>query len=554
VGIGALRRDDALLERGELVVGGSPGSTQRDGLGRRAAGRQWAIATPHALATEAGRDAFRNGGNALDAALAAAAVLTVVYPHMCSIGGDLIGLHRAPDGEVAAVLGVGAAAAGADADGLREVHGSMPLFGPQTITVPGMLGGWEALAARGARHGLSTAIAPAIEYARAGVPLAGSVSAALVEEAPRLIGDAGLRGVFFADGAPLRAGQALRQPALAETLATIAGRGVEAFYHGDVGESVIAGLAALGAPLSTGDLEAHATATREPLRAMFDALELVTAPPVSQGFVLLLQLAALTELGMPGAAALDAGSLAEVFRLAAADRDRWLCDPEYHAPPRERRLSRVHAGKIADAARQVAATGQDPSTSAVRTSANGDTIALVAADAEGHAVSLIQSLFFSFGSGILEPDTGILCQNRGACFTLDRSSPNLLAPGKRPAHTLMPTLALADGRLTHVLGTKGGRAQPQILTHVLLSLVAGADPADALDAPRWALEDAVSSAVVAEGRVGAGTRDQLERGGFACRLVADWDEALGHAHAISVGPDGFIAASDPRSDGAAAAG
>jgi gamma-glutamyltranspeptidase len=535
-------------------VGSDAPSAAREGLGRRATGREWAIATPHALATEAGRDAFRNGGNALDAALAAAVVLTVVYPHMCAIGGDLIGLHRAPDGELAAVLAVGGAAAGADADRLREKYGSMPIHGPDTITVPGMLAGWEALAARGARHGLDAAIAPAVHHALAGVPLAGSVNAALIAEAPRLHRDPGLRDVFFAGEVPLGTGAPLRQPALARTLATIAERGVQAFYHGEVGEALVAGLAALGAPLSMADLDAHATAIRDPLRAVFDGLEIVTAPPVSQGFVLLVALAALAELRRSGAGAVHAGALAEVFRLAAADRDRWLCDPEYEPPPLERLLSSGHAGEIADSARKVGAAGQAPSTAGARPAAGGDTIALVAADAEGHAVSLIQSLFHSFGSGLLEPTTGILCQNRGACFTLDRSSPNVLAPGKRPAHTLMPTLALGDGRLTHVLGTKGGRAQPQILMHVLLSLIAGADPAAALDAPRWALDDATPSAVLVEGRVGAETREQLDRGGFECLPVADWDEALGHAHAITAGPEGFVAASDRRSDGAAAAG
>jgi gamma-glutamyltranspeptidase len=536
-------------------VSGAGASARRDGLGGRAAGRGWAIATPHVLATEAGRDAFENGGNALDAALAAAAVLTVVYPHMCAIGGDLIGLHRAPDGEVAAILGVGAAAAEADADRLREAHGSMPIFGPDTITVPGLLAGWQALAARGARHGLSSAVAPAIAHARAGVPLAPSVNAALVEEAPRLARDPGLRRLFFAGEQPLRTGATLRQPALAQTLATIAERGVEAFYRGEVGEALVAGLAQLGAPLRSADLGAHATSIREPLRVMFDELELVTAPPVSQGFVLLLQLAALAELGMSGADAIDAGALAEIFRLAAEDRDRWLCDPEYEPPPLERLLSRRHAVEIADAARRRAAAGRDASSGAARpVSPTGDTIALVAADAEGNAVSLIQSLFFSFGSGILEPATGILCQNRGACFTLAPSSPNVLAPGKRPAHTLMPTLALADGRVRHVLGTKGGPAQPQILMHVLLGLIAGSDPAAALEGPRWALDDGAPSALVLEGRVGAEAREQLERAGFECRITADRDEALGHAHAITVGPDGFVAASDPRSDGAAAAG
>lgn len=540
----------------ELDVSGGSLSAERADLRRRATGREWAIATPHALATEAGRDAFGNGGNALDAALAAAAVLTVVYPHMCAIGGDLIALHRAPDGEVAAVVGVGAAPGATDPARLRATHGSMPAYGPDTITVPGMLAGWQSLADRGARHGLGPAIGAAIEHARAGVPLAGSVGAALAADAPRLARDPGLREVFFPSQTPLRAGQALRQPALAETLSEIAERGVEAFYRGEVGEAAVAGLAALGTPLSMADLGAHATVIREPLRATFDGLEIVTAPPVSQGFVLLLQLAALTELGLPGAGEIDAGSLAEVFRLAAADRDRWLCDPEYQPLPLERLLSRAHAAQIAEAARRAGAGGRGPEAALRRHApATGDTIALVAVDAEGHAVSLIQSLFASFGSGILEPATGILCQNRGACFTLDEGSANVLAPGKRPAHTLTPTLALDDGRLAAVLGTMGGRAQSQILTHLLLSLLAGADPAAALDAPRWAvLDDAFPPAVRLEERVGAAAREQLGRAGFDRRPAGAWDERLGHAHAITVGPEGFIAVSDRRSDGAAAAG
>jgi oxamate amidohydrolase len=540
----------------ELDVSDDSPTGRPGALGRHAAGREWAIATPHALATEAGAAAFRSGGNALDAALAAAAVLTVVYPHMCAIGGDLIGLHRSPDGEVAAVLGVGAAPSAADPDRLRAVHGAMPVHGPDAITVPGMLAGWQSLADRGARHGLAASIGPAIEHARAGIPLAGSVGAALADEAPRLGRDPGLREVFFVGDRPLRAGEALRQPALARTLSSIADQGVQAFYENHVGEAAVAGLAALGAALSTDDLRAHATVIGEPIRASFDGVEILTAPPVSQGFVLLLQFAALTELRIRGAGSVDAGSLAEIFRLAAADRDRWLCDPRYEPPPLDRLLSRAHAEEIAEAARRAAAGEPDPAGAGrLAAPATGDTIALVAADAEGHAVSLIQSLFASFGSGILEPVTGILFQNRGAGFTLEPGSPNVLAPGKRPAHTLMPTLALRDGRVAAVLGTMGGRAQPQILAHVLLSLLGGAGPAAALDAPRWAvLDDAGPSAVRVEERVDAGTRDQLRRGGFDCRPAAAWDEKLGQAHAITIGPEGFVAASDRRSDGGAAAG
>jgi gamma-glutamyltranspeptidase len=540
----------------ELDLSGGSLSVQRGDLHRRAAGREWAIATPHELATEAGREAFETGGNALDAVLAAAAVLTVVYPHMCAIGGDLIALHRAPDGEVAAVIGVGGAPSAVDPQRLRATHGSMPAYGPDTITVPGMLAGWQSLAGRGARHGLGQAMSAAIEHARAGVPVACSVGAALAADAPRLARDPGLREVFFPGEAPLRAGQTLRQPALAETLSKIADQGIEAFYRGEVGEAAVAGLAALGAPLSMADLRTHATVIREPLRATFDGLEIVTTPPVSQGFVLLLALAALTELRPPGAGALDAGSLAEVFRLAAADRDRWLCDPEYRPVPLERLLSRAHALEIAAAARGAGARGPGPAAALHwHPPATGDTIALVAVDAEGHAVSLIQSLFASFGSGILEPATGILCQNRGAGFRLDEGSANVLAPGKRPAHTLMPTLALDGGRLAAVFGTMGGRAQPQILVHLLLSLLAGADPAAALDAPRWVvLDDVLTPAVRLEERVGAAAREQLGRAGFDLRPTSAWDERLGHAHAITVGPEGFIAASDRRSDGAAAAG
>src|SRR6266567_1988572 len=341
-----------------------------------------------------------------------------------------------------------------------------------------------------------------------------------------------------------RAERALRQPALAATLAEIADFGWRAFYDGPVARRVCSGMVRLGVPLVPVDLARHAPEVTAPLRARHRAGEILTAPPNSQGLLLAEILAALECLHLPDPLGSDAGALAELFRLVSRDRDRHLGDPRWTDVPVEELLSPAHAKKLAEAAASRAAAGRSPavggnphavtSSSAISVHqapgarAAGDTVAVVAMDADGYAVSLIQSVFHAFGSGLLDSETGLILHNRGAFFSLDPSSPNRLEPGKRPAHTLMPVLVREAGRIAGAHGTMGGKAQPQIHTHLLLNLEAGRSPAAALDS--------------------------IATAGLGIMAVADLDEEVGHGQLVRRTPSGeLLAATDPRADGQAAA-
>jgi gamma-glutamyltranspeptidase/glutathione hydrolase len=514
-----------------------------------------AIATPHAGATEAGAEAFRSGGSAVDAAVAAAAAVAVAYPHMNSIGGDVIALLRHPDARVEAINGIGGSAAACAVDALRASRGGMPVHGVHAITVPGAVAAWETLVARGARLPWPTLLEAAIAHARDGVVVTPGVATALAEDAPALAQDAGMAALFFPGGRPLAVGDRLRQPALARTLEAIARDGARALYAGDVGTTLVDGLRALGSPLTRADFAAHATECTTPLRADFGGHTIVTSPPPSQGHVLLELLGALAEIGdVPDLLRRDAALLTALFEATTADRDRHLADPRVVPVPLDRLLSRAHARRLLAAARERVAGGSgEPELTA---SPTGDTIAIVAADDEGCAVSLIQSIFHSFGARILEPRTGILLHNRGAFFSLDASSPNCLAPGKRPAHTLMPVLVERGRDLVGVHGTMGGKAQPQIHAQLLLQLRDGATPAAAIAAPRWVVGGLdvgdPRDLVLAERRADGDAAQALAAAGWPIRDLPAFDESVGHAQLIRRSPDGEIdAASDPRADGAA---
>jgi len=518
-------------------------------------GERFAIATPHSAATQAGADAFDAGGNAIDAALAAATTLAVVYPHMCGVGGDLFALVQHPEGEVLAVNSTGCSPASIDPDIVRAAHGEvMPAQGPSTVTVPGAVAGWQALHARGAALPWADAFARAIALARDadGVPVARSLAGSLSwEGGANLAADPGLAAVFFPDGSPLAEGDRFVNAALTQTLSAIAERGPAALYGGEVGRRFALGLRVAGVPIEPSDLEGHEATLLSPLVGRYRDLDVRVTPPTSQGFVLLEILQALERLGLdPDPLGPDAGALALLFRAASLDRDRHLADPDHM---RVHPHSLLEDGHIAGLCEEVRSGRPVPVD--VDPTAQGGTAGLAAADADGWAVSLIQSLGPGFGAGILEPDTGMVAQGRGSGFTLDPEHPNLLAPRKLPAHTLMPVMAHRAGRLAAVSGTMGGSAHPQITTMSLVrAFDLGMTPAAAVAAPRWLAggmdpvgpDPFIVAEPAARARVGAA----LEAAGFRLVALEELSEDAGHAHLITVAPEGtFEAGTDPRADG-----
>ncbi|MGH2597078.1 MAG: gamma-glutamyltransferase family protein [Actinomycetota bacterium] len=516
-----------------------------------ASGTEWAIATPHTVATDAGAVAFERGGNAIDAALAAAVTLAVSYPHNCGVGGDLFALVQRPDGETIAINASGRAPNGVDPDALRARHGTtMPESGPDPITVPGAVSGWASLHAEGALLPWNEAFGAAIALALGGVVIARSTAGALEANGQRLATDPGLAGVFFADGSPLPRGALLRQPALGDTLQRLATDGPAALYGGPIGERYAAGLRAAGSPMTIEDLAAHTADVVAPLVGRYRDLDVRVVPPNSQGFALLEMLALTERLGIdPDPWGPDAGTLALAFAAANRDRDRHLADPD---------AMRVHPATLLDEGHLAGLAGEvrdgAPGAAGHRHS-TGDTIALVTADARGWAVSLIESLYDSFGAGILEPETGIVAHDRGACFTLEAGHPNEIGPRKRPFHTLMPVLVHRDGRLAAVSGSMGGASQPQINAQNLIrTFDLGMTAADAVAAPRWSVWNESVPLAWVEGSVPDATGDRLMEAGFRVEAKDAFDESLGHAHLIVVRPDGsFDLGSDPRADGGALA-
>ena len=519
------------------------------------ASKRCAIATPHRLATEAGVEAFRDGGNAIDAALAAAAALTVVYPHMCSIGGDIMALVALPHEGITAINGSGAAALACEPETLRERSPHMPLVGTASITVPGAVAAWESMSFMGGLLPLSSVVAPAIRFAVEGVPVARSLDNAC-RKLPEVMSDEGIAAIFSDEGVSLAEGQPLQQHALAESLHSIAADGASALYGGELGGRLITGLRELGSPLVLEDLERHATEISSPLAGHYGGVEVLTTRPNSQGFVLLEILAALAHLGeVPDPLGPHTALLAELCRLASLDRDRYLADPHFAEVPVEDLLSESHGTELLNSAqaRLETSPGVGPGSSVAR----GDTVAVVTADSDGNAASLIQSIFHSFGSGILEPTTGIVMHNRGASFELDPSSPNALAPGKRPLHTLMPVMVRRGDQLVGVQGTMGGKAQPQIHLQLLLRTLRSESPEAALGAPRWVVggldEGQAVDVVHVERSAGESVRERLARTGLELNVLGDRDEDVGHGQLIVRDTaDVLQAGTDPRADGSAA--
>jgi gamma-glutamyltranspeptidase/glutathione hydrolase len=373
--------------------------------------------------------------------------------------------------------------------------------------------------------------------------------------------------VFRPNGRPWREGELVRLPALAGTLEQLASAGFDDFYDGDVGERQARGLAAAGCGVTWADLRAHTSTWGEPIATDYRGTRVATHPPNSSGIVALELLNVLERFDPPPAEGWGPSGVAdaewihvgiEASKLVMADRDAHLTDPDFYDVPVETLLSKPYAAALADRIRLAHAAGAPAS----KVPKGGGTIYLATVDADGNAVSLIESNYMGFGSGVVDPDTGIHYQNRGSFFSPDPEHANVLAPGKRTLHTLIPAMLFRPGepRPWVVTGQMGGDAQPQILAQVVSALVDfGSDVASAIAAPRWFVEPAEHFAppieVRAEPRFAPGILESLAAMGHPVLETAAFSGLLGHAHAIELVDGGpaeggsVAAATDPRSEG-----
>ena len=520
------------------------------------------VASPHALASQAGVGILQAGGSAVDAAIAASAVLAVVYPHMTSLGGDGFWLiHDARAGRVRSLDASGRAAAGASLDWFRSrgLH-EIPVRGivPATLTVPGAVDGWcEAHAAYG-RLSLATDLAPAAGYARDGFPVTARLARWIEAARPVLAADPGAARIFLAGGPRPRPGARLTNPNLARTIERLS-EGRSGFYEGETAREMARHAREHGGFFTERDFAEQHARWGEPLTVTYRGVTIYETPPPSQGVTVLQALRLLEpfDLGaLPFLGPDHVHLLVQAKQIAFHDRDRLVADPVFAPVPVERLLSRAYADerrRLLDRERALAWDGI-PSTGSLA----GDTVYVAAVDAEGNAASLIQSVYFDFGSGVVAGDTGVLLQNRSAYFSLDPTHPNRLEPGKRPLHTLIASLAFRDGRLWQVLGCMGSDGQPQIHLQVYTALIDyGLDIQQAVEAPRWlagrfSLGDP-RDLLNMEGRFPPATIAELERRGHPVNRWEPWNERAGHAHGITIDPasGALVGGADPRSDGAA---
>jgi len=527
------------------AVAARPTSAQPWALQNRpdVSGREAAVVSDHPLASAAGYEVLRRGGNAVDAAVTVAGVLAVVRPHMNGVGGDAFGLfYDKTSGEVTALNGSGRTGALATPAFFAERgHREMPGSGPLTITVPGAVAAWEAALTRYGTITLAEALAPAIRLAADGWAVTTTLERDIGASVRRL--NEGGQAIFAPGGSLPPVGALLRNPALAGTLTRIASGGADAFYRGPIAETLAQFVEAEGGYLRASDFRAHTVEWVEPISTELAGGRRVFAmPPNSQGVVQLQQLALaesfdLASLGHNSAAYLH--TLIETKRLAYADRDRWVADPRFVAVPVDALMNRdylrTRSALVSASAAATVTHGFGEPIASEPASGDGDTVYLMVVDRDGNAVSWIQSLFSSFGSGLVEPQTGIVLHNRGAGFELDARHPSVMAPGKRPFHTLSPMMVTDAGGLRMTIGTPGGHGQPQFLTQVYHNIFTfGMPPQRAVEAPRFIHNGGVRSQI--EDRVASDVLDALRERGHRVDAVAGWTATFGGVQVIFIDP------------------
>ena len=491
------------------------------------------MVAPHRTASEVGAQVLRDGGNAIDAAIAANAVLCVVYPHMTSVGGDLMAIvWPAGDARPIGLVGAGRSGELATIGAVRaRGHEVMPERGVLTVTVPGTVDAWGRLLERFGTLGLGAVLEPAAALARDGYVITPQL-ADFLKAAAELLGRESAAQQLYP---PMEPGMLLRNPDLAAMLGDIGRGGISGFYRGEIAAAIASAITRRDGLVTARDLAGHRSEWMEPVSTVYRDLTVYELPPPTQGLAALAMIARLNELTrdelQPGPA--FAARFKSIRDACYPLRDRYITDPDFAVAPAEPFLDPTFAAAGGAGVRE-----------------GGDTVYLCAADEHGNLVSLIQSVAFDFGSGIVAEGTGMLMQNRGSYFSLDPVHVNRLEPRKRTMHTLIPAMASRGDRPWAIFGTMGGDGQPQLQSQVLINLVDfGLEPAEAVARPRIRVQaGGIRTSVEADypqaGELGRSSRD--------FELMPSRHHSFGHAHAIVIdGPSAWRAGADPRSDGAA---
>ena len=513
-----------------------------------------AAAAPHRLASEAGRAVLAEGGNAIEAMVAMAATISVVYPHMNAIGGDGFWLVHEPGGKVHAIEACGGAGSLATIGRYRDKgYDKLPARGPDAaITVAGAIGGWQAAldlsASLGGRMPLKDLLADAIRHCAEGYEISESELRTWPQEADDTRAAPGF-SFFWPGGERPKAGDRRKPEALGATFRQLTEAGLDDFYRGDVGREIAADLAAIGAPVTRADIEAFRARMVAPLSVKLPGLTAFNFPPPTQGLASLLILGIFEKLGVTRPESFDHHhGLVEAVKRAFALRDRVVTDPA--------RLSVDPASLLTDAVfeREAAAIDRKRAAPWPFRTGDGDTVWMGAIDGSGLAVSYIQSIYWEFGSGCVLPQTGINWQNRGVSFSLDPKALNPLEPGRKPFHTLNPALARFDDGRVMSYGAMGGDGQPQFQAQILSRYRFGQSPAAAVDAPRWLFGRTWGGGTLTlklESRFDPMLLARLTAAGHPVEEFSEaYSDSFGHAGMLVKHPNGRVEAThDPRSDG-----
>ena len=505
--------------------------------GRDARGNTGAVTAGHPLAAAAGLEVLEAGGLAMDAAITAAAMLAVARPHMNGVGGDTFLLYYDSATNLTYALNGSGRAGSAKtleelkAEGLERMPGS----GPQSVSVPGTVGAWAEGLRRFGTLSFAQALQPAVELATAGLPVSDRLAQDIAGAEAKLRREGEAARIFLPGGAPPQPGDILARPDLAETLRTLQEHGPDELYRGALGRKVVRFLQERGGLVTHNDMADYLPEWTQPISTRYQGLEVMAFPPNSQGVTLLEELALLeqvdTDLAALGHNSADyLHTVSEAIRLAFVDRDNEVADLTAMRVSVDDLLDETRIGELAAT---IDPSGPAPVVWTQTTEDHPNTVYVIAVDQYGNVVSLIQSLFATFGSGLVVPGTGIVLQNRGSLFTFEEGHPNLFAPRRRPFHTLCPVIVLSNERPWLAVGTPGGDGQTHTIVQVLNNIqLFGMTPQEAIDAPR--LRRLGDGSLAIEDRVPQEVRDALEARGYTVHARSGWTAEFGGAQAVLI--------------------